>query len=145
MIVLDYKDRRPLYEQVQERFQELIVKGILPKDMQLPSVRSQAMQLSINPNTIQRAYSELERQGYIYSIKGKGSFVADISSFLDGRKTRWRESMERLIAEGYSIGIRQEEMVRMVENGQVLQTVQTVPMTQTEQTVQPEHEGGNDL
>lgn len=145
MIVLDYKDRRPLYEQVQERFQELIVKGILPKDMQLPSVRSQAMQLSINPNTIQRAYSELERQGYIYSIKGKGSFVADISSFLDGRKARWRESMERLIAEGYSIGIRQEEMVRMVENGQVLQTVQTVPMTQTEQTVQPEHEGGNDL
>lgn len=142
MIVLDYKDRRPLYEQVQERFQELIVKGILPKDMQLPSVRSQAMQLSINPNTIQRAYSELERQGYIYSIKGKGSFVADISSFLDGRKAQWRESMERLIAEGYSIGIRQEEMVRIVENGQVLQTVRAEQMTQNGQ---PEHEGGNDL
>lgn len=142
MIVLDYKDRRPLYEQVQERFQELIVKGILPKDMQLPSVRSQAMQLSINPNTIQRAYSELERQGYIYSIKGKGSFVADISSFLDGRKARWRESMERLIAEGYSIGIRQEEMVRMVENGQVMQTVRA---EQTTKNGQPEHEGGNDL
>ena len=60
MIVLDYKDRRPLYEQVVERFKELIIKGILPEDMQMPSVRNQAMQLSINPNTIQRAYSELE-------------------------------------------------------------------------------------
>ena len=73
MIVLDYKDRRPLYEQITQRFQMLIVKGVLPKDMQMPSVRSQAMELSINPNTIQRAYSELERQGYIYTIKGRGS------------------------------------------------------------------------
>ena len=115
MIVLDYKDRRPLYEQVAEKFQELIVKGILPKDMQMPSVRSQAMQLSINPNTIQRAYSELERQGYIYSIKGKGSFVADISSFLDGKKVKWREEMEELIEEGYAIGILQEEMIELVQ------------------------------
>ena len=51
MIVLDYKDRRPLYEQITQRFQMLIVKGVLPKDMQMPSVRSQAMELSINPNT----------------------------------------------------------------------------------------------
>lgn len=115
MIVLDYKDRRPLYEQVAEKFQELIVKGILPKDMQMPSVRSQAMQLSINPNTIQRAYSELERQGYIYSIKGKGSFVADISSFLDGRKEKWREEMEDLVEEGYAIGILQEEMIALIK------------------------------
>ena len=67
----------PIYEQVISRFQELMLTGALEKDSQLPSVRSLAMELSINPNTIQRAYAELERQGYIYSIKGKGSFVAD--------------------------------------------------------------------
>ena len=77
MIILDYRDRRPIYEQVISRFQELMLTGALEKDSQLPSVRSLAMELSINPNTIQRAYAELERQGYIYSIKGKGSFVAD--------------------------------------------------------------------
>ena len=78
MIILDYRDRRPIYEQVISRFQELMLTGALEKDSQLPSVRSLAMELSINPNTIQRAYTELERQGYIYSIKGKGSFVADM-------------------------------------------------------------------
>lgn len=118
MIVLDYKDRRPLYEQVAERFQELILKGILPRDMQMPSVRNQAMQLSINPNTIQRAYSELERQGYIYSVKGKGSFVADISSFLDGKKEQWRRSMSSLVLEGYSIGISRKEMEALVAEGE---------------------------
>ena len=66
MIVLDYKDRRPLYEQVAERFKELIIRGVLPADTQMPSVRSQAIALSINPNTIQRAYSQLEQQGYLH-------------------------------------------------------------------------------
>lgn len=83
-IVLDYRDSRPLYEQVAERLRELMFKGALPQDAQLPSVRSLATELSINPNTIQRAYTELERQGYIYSIKGKGSFVADNSRRTEG-------------------------------------------------------------
>ena len=69
MIVLDYRDRRPLYEQVTEKLEELMFSGVLPPDSRLPSVRSMATELSINPNTIQRAYAELERQGYIYSIQ----------------------------------------------------------------------------
>ena len=60
MIVIDYKDSRPIYEQVAEKFQTLIVKGVLEPDSQMPSVRSLAMDLSINPNTIQKAYAELE-------------------------------------------------------------------------------------
>ena len=76
MIILDYRDRRPIYEQVVERFQELMVSGALEKDSQLPSVRSLAMELSINPNTIQRAYAQLEQEGYIYTVSGRGSFVA---------------------------------------------------------------------
>ena len=76
MIVIDYHDKRPIYEQVIERFQMLILNGALEADSQLPSVRSLALDLSINPNTIQRAYSELERRGLIYSIKGRGNFVS---------------------------------------------------------------------
>jgi DNA-binding transcriptional regulator YhcF (GntR family) len=116
VIVLDYKDRRPLYEQITERFQMLIVRGVLPKDMQMPSVRSQAMQLSINPNTIQRAYSELERQGYIYTIKGRGSFVADIGGILNVRKEEWKERLVKLAEEGYSLGIGSNEMAEIIRN-----------------------------
>lgn len=115
MIVLDYKDRRPLYEQVAERFKELIIRGVLPADMQMPSVRSQAMELSINPNTIQRAYSQLEQQGYIYSIKGKGSFVADIGGIMKEQRDRWREEFARLTEEGIAYGISREEMKAIVE------------------------------
>ena len=89
MIVLDYKDRRPLYEQITERFQMLIVRGVLPKDMQMPSVRSQAMELSINPNTIQRAFALLESKGVIYSVKGRGNFVS-----ADGALVRERRLAE---------------------------------------------------
>ena len=68
MIVLDYQDRRPLYEQVSQKLRQMIEKGILARDQQLPSVRSLAMELSINPNTIQRAYALLEKEGYIYPV-----------------------------------------------------------------------------
>ena len=75
MIFIDYNDKRPIYEQVTEKIQTLILNGVLESDSKLPSVRSLAMELSINPNTIQRAYSELEREGFIYSVKGRGNFV----------------------------------------------------------------------
>ena len=67
MIHLDYKDSRPIYEQVADRLKELMILGVLEEDAQMPSVRSLATELSINPNTIQRAYAELERNGFIYS------------------------------------------------------------------------------
>ena len=75
MIIIDYNDKRPIYEQVADKMQNLIVNGVLEPDSKLPSVRSLAVELSINPNTIQRAYSELERSGFIYSVKGRGNFV----------------------------------------------------------------------
>ena len=86
MILLDLKDSRPIYEQVAERLQELMMLRILEEDSQMPSVRSLAMELSINPNTIQRAYGELERRGYTYSIKGRGSFVVSIRKLRQARK-----------------------------------------------------------
>ena len=81
MIILDYQDRRPIYEQITERFRTLIYQGALPAGSRLPSVRQLAMELSINPNTIQRAYMTLEQEGLIYPVRGKeqGRFSKGIS------------------------------------------------------------------
>ena len=114
MIVLDYRDSRPLYEQVAE-LRELMFKGALPQDAQLPSVRSLATELSINPNTIQRAYAELEQRGYIYSVKGKGSFVAEGSRLRSGRKKAWEASFDRAVKDGIQIGISPGEMTERLE------------------------------
>ena len=79
MIILDYSDKRPIYEQIVDKMQILIANGALEPDEKLPSVRSLAVELSINPNTIQRAYSELERSGFIYSVKGRGNLSGPMS------------------------------------------------------------------
>ena len=76
MITIDYKDRRPLYQQIMDKIEEAAVRGLIKPDEQLPSVRSLAADLAINPNTIQRAYAELEKKDITYSVPGKGSFLA---------------------------------------------------------------------
>ena len=78
MISINYRDPRPVYEQVRDGFKKLILSGILGENDKLPSVRILASELAINPNTIQRAYAELEAEGFIYSAQGKGSFVAEV-------------------------------------------------------------------
>ena len=76
MLSLDYRDARPIYEQVRDGLRRLVVTGALVQGEKLPSVRAMASTLAINPNTIQRAYEALEAEGYLYSVPGKGSFVA---------------------------------------------------------------------
>ena len=115
MIILDYKDRRPIYEQVAEKLEELMLLGILGENEPLPSIRSLAMELSINPNTIQRAYAELERQGYIYTVKGKGSFVAENSVMKEKRKKDLLIQVSEVIDEAIRLGISGEEIKNMVE------------------------------
>lgn len=115
MIVLDYKDRRPIYEQVVDKMQELMMCGALPEDSQLPSVRSLAMELSINPNTIQRAYAELERRGLIYSVKGKGSFVAENRQIREEKRIQVENSLKAAIAEAKNLGISRETLHRMTD------------------------------
>jgi GntR family transcriptional regulator len=117
MIILDYKDRRPIYEQVVDRFKELIVSRVLVPDSQLPSVRNLAMELSINPNTIQKAYTVLEQQGLIYSVKGKGSFIAENSHLIQERKNQVFQSLFLLIHEAKNLGITQEQLISKVEEG----------------------------
>lgn len=114
MILLDYKDRRPIYEQVVDKLQELMVCGVLKEDAQLPSVRSLAMDLSINPNTIQRAYAELERQGFIYSVKGKGSFVGENSDIKAARRSFLYKEIEKLVVEARRLEVSKDELMEKV-------------------------------
>ena len=104
MILIDYRDRRPIYEQVVEKMADLMIRGILPQDSQLPSVRSLATDLAINPNTIQRAYSELEREGFIYSVKGRGNFVKMNENLIIKEQEKllikFKENVEELRARG---------------------------------------------
>ena len=78
MIKLDYKNDKPLHEQITQGLKELIISGVLAADEQLPSVRELAVSLTVNPNTVQRAYKTLETEGIIYSIRGKGNFISVI-------------------------------------------------------------------
>ena len=93
MILLDLKDSRPIYEQIVDKFRLLMLNGVLKSEDKMPSVRTLAMELSINPNTIQRAYGELERQGYIYTVAGRGNFVSEIG---DLREKYKKEVFDRL-------------------------------------------------
>lgn len=115
MIVLDYKDRRPIYEQVVDKLQELMLCGALSESSQLPSVRSMAMELSINPNTIQRAYAELERRGLIYSVKGKGSFVSENQQIRKEKKKQICSELKSAILEARNLGITREELENMAD------------------------------
>ena len=106
MISLDYRDGRPLYQQVKDSLRRVMLTGLLPPDEKLPSVRSLATQLAINPNTIQRAYRELESEGYILSVAGKGSFVAQVDRLAEQQKKEalnaFRAAAQRLRALGLS-------------------------------------------
>jgi len=86
LIALNYRDSKPIYEQIKDGFRRLIITGALQTDEKLPSVRELAVSLSINPNTIQRAYRELEAEGFIYSVAGKGSFAAAVSEISKERE-----------------------------------------------------------
>ena len=115
MILIDHKDKRPIYEQIIDRFEQLILCGALEKNSPMPSVRSLAMELSLNPNTIQRAYQELERAGYIYTIKGKGSFVSETSQNADKKRQEVKKEMYAGIEKALLAGISPDELRRMLE------------------------------
>lgn len=111
MFELDIRSRKPIYEQLTGKIKEMIVHGVLQPDEQLPSVRVLSSQLTVNPNTIQKAYRELEREGYIYSLPGKGSFVAVLGPELTGgRRAEMREALLRLMAEAVYLGFTEAEI-----------------------------------
>lgn len=114
MININFRDSRPIYEQVKTTLRKLIVSGAMSPDEKLPSVRELASQLAINPNTIQRAYRELEQEGYIISIPGKGSY-ANLSAQVDeGRKKELLSAMDEIVTELLYLGVTLDELDRRI-------------------------------
>lgn len=115
MISLNYRDSRPIYEQIEDGLRKLIVTGALGADEKLPSVRALAAQLAINPNTIQRAYNELEGEGYIYSVPGKGSFASANAGADEARRRELLGKVRELLAELRYLGVSQQELTDLVK------------------------------
>lgn len=99
MIQLNYRDTRPFYQQIKDNVRQLVVSGALKKDEKLPSVRELAASLAINPNTIQRAYRELESEGYIYTLSGKGTFVAEVNQTNQLRQQELLPKFDKIVSE----------------------------------------------
>lgn len=116
MIQLDIGDHRPLYEQIRDKLKEMIIAGLLSENDKIPSVRELAGILAINPNTIQKAYRELEGEGYIYSVKAKGFFVSEIKENGDsGKIAELKEEISPLIKELKFLGYKKEKIFRIIE------------------------------
>ena len=114
MILLDYRDKRPIYEQVVDKLERLIVGGALEADTKMPSVRSLAVELSVNPNTIQRAYMMLEQAGYLYTISGRGNFVAPESEWRGSKVQEMvKECREKLLL-AKEAGVTREQLLNLV-------------------------------
>ncbi len=100
MLQPDFRDRRPLHEQIKEKIKTLIIRGVLKPDERIPSVRELAQMLTVNPNTIQKAYKDLEAEGFIYSIRAKGSFVTPQNrSTPNHRREELLRELERNVSE----------------------------------------------
>jgi len=116
MITINYRDGRPIYEQVKDSLRRLILSGGLAPDHKLPSVRAMASELAINPNTIQRAYRELEAEGYIYSVPGKGSFISPKNKE-DPRLREVLQQFDKLVEELELMGIEKEKLIERMRGG----------------------------
>ena len=114
MISLNYRDPRPIYEQLEEKLRRLILSGAIAEGEKLPSVRELASQLAINPNTIQRAYRELEQNGFIYSVPGKGSFAGKLSGVDEGRRRELREKLLAIWTELLQLGETPEHLISLL-------------------------------
>ena len=109
---INYQDSRPIYEQITERYKVLILKGVLEPGEQMPSVRKLAMELSTNPNTVQRAYMELERQGFLYSVRGRGSFVRGGTEVHAQKRAELAERLAGILKEAKEVGIDPRVLLR---------------------------------
>ena len=114
MIVLDYRDKRPLNEQVAEKIMNLIAQGGLSPGEKLPSVRNLALDLSVNPNTVQRAYAALEEKGYITTITGRGNYVSEERNWKEGLKSEMLTEVRAVMVKAKSAEIKLDEALTCV-------------------------------
>lgn len=105
MFAINHRDPRPVYEQIMDELRKLIISGVFAPDEKLPSVRLLAQQLAINPNTIQRAYRELELSGYLYSVPGRGAFAGAKHEIDEGRKEALLQTLRETARELRYLGM----------------------------------------
>ena len=114
MIQLNYRDPRPIYEQVKDGIRKLAYSGVLGPDDKLPSVRELAMKLAINPNTISRAYKELEQEGFIYTVTGRGTFINQEFDLNDSRKEELWKQFDKAAKGLLELSVTEEEFVKRI-------------------------------
>lgn len=116
MIVLDYRDKRPIYEQVVEKLERLIICGALEANTKMPSVRSLAMELSVNPNTIQRAYAQLEQDGYLYTVIGRGNYVTCEQEWKGSKVKELMNELSTILSRAKEVGVTKEEVLSLIHS-----------------------------
>ena len=114
MIQLNYRDPRPIYEQVKDGIRKLAYSGVLGPDEKLTSVRELAMKLAINPNTISRAYKDLEQEGFLYTVTGKGTFINQEYDLNDSRKEELWQQFEKAAKGLIELSVTQQEFTERV-------------------------------
>lgn len=115
LVSINFRDSRPIYEQIKDNLRKLIITGGISPGEKLPSVRDFSSQLAINPNTIQRAYRELENEGYVYTIPGKGSFAAQKQEVDQGRKAELLSNLDALISELKYLGVSESQLIARIK------------------------------
>lgn len=110
MGIIDMRDSRPIFEQISDWYRKLILQGVMVPDEKMPSVRSLAMELSTNPNTVQRAYADLEQKGFIYTVRGRGNFVCGGQALVLQRKEEMVREIRTILEEGSSMGLDPREL-----------------------------------
>lgn len=115
MLILDYKSGRSIHEQITEGIKELIISNVLKENDKLPSVRELSVALTVNPNTVQKAYKELELTGVIYSLQGKGNFVAPIIRADEEKKEKLLEDFEKALRALKFSGVEKDRVINVME------------------------------
>lgn len=116
VINIDYKSRTPIYEQIIQNIKFLVITGYYKADEQIPSVRQLTSQLGVNPNTIQKAYSELERQGVIYSLSGRGNFISsDTEKLVNSKKIEILGELENVLNEAKNHNVSYDDVDNAVK------------------------------
>ena len=116
MIQLNYRDPRPIYEQVKDGIRKLAYSGMIGPDEKLPSVRELASKLAINPNTISKAYKELEQEGFIYTLTGRGTFINQDFDLNDRRKTELFQQFDKVVKELFESSVETEELKARIDD-----------------------------
>lgn len=113
MFQINLSSRIPIYEQLYNKIIELIMKGQLKEEDQIPSVRALAKELGVNPNTVQKAYQELERNGIIFSVTGRGNFIAPIDKKLVTEKAL--DNFDKVVVESLKLGFSKEDLTKRIK------------------------------